>query len=162
MGFKMGNMEGIREVKRNQEGISDASREMRESADRIKNLLDSIDLSDDEDMDIIEITETNMEGGFDMAHSEQIENPSSDVSTRAEGIGAEVGSEIENVGDAISKMESAGTVSEIGSDAATEGSEQLRRSEMEYQEMQDEALEVAEELKQEVAESKSKLSNTWK
>lgn len=159
--FKETQREGLREINENSRETIDVGTEMKESADEINAVLESINLQDDEDIQGVREAKSSYQGSFDTAYNDQVETAGEQIEEKGEQLADEVNNEIGNVRDGIEKYNEAGGVSEIGRDAATEGASKLEQSESEYEEIVSEEQETVENMREQINQLKSELGGVF-
>lgn len=159
--FREKNREGVNEIRRNSKETIDLGSEMTEKAEQINAVLESIELKDEEDVQGIGITGREYQKSFDGAFNEQVESAGQELEQQGEQLREGVEDELGNVRSGISKLERAGGISEIGSDASEAGVNRLEGSAGEYEDIISDAEAVSEETKQQIESLKNSLSGAF-
>lgn len=159
--FREKNREGIKEMQENSQETTELGSEMTEQADQINAVLESIDLQDEEDVQAISETGSSYQSSFDSAFTEQVESAGQEIEQQSEQIKETTEGEMENVRSGISKLEQAAGISDIGRDAAAEGSSKLEGSAGEYEDIISDAEGIVDETKQQIESLKSNLSGIF-
>jgi hypothetical protein len=159
--FKEKSREGIREMRENSLEATEIGTGMLEQAEEINAILESIELLDDEDMQAIDKAEQGYGQSFDNAFEEQVETAEREIENQGEQIQETVDSEIDNVNSGISKLEQAEGVSDIGREAAEGGESDLERSKSEYEQISADAVDVVDEVQEQINALKSNLGSVF-
>lgn len=160
--YKTKLREGTREFRETgKEAIDDGS-EMKEEADQINALIDSIHLVDSEDIQGVSEIKPGMESSFENAFSERVESTGTEVAEQSEQISDEAGDELGNVRSGISKLEMAAHTSEIGREAADSGAARLEDSGEEYENISFEAEGASDAIQQEIQHLKNNLGRIFR
>ena len=159
--FKEKNREGVGEIRENSRKTTELGTEMTEQADQINAVLESIDLQDEEDIQAISDTSSSYQSSFDSAFSEQVESAGQEIEQQGGQIRETAGGELENVKSGIGKLEQAGSISDIGRDAADSGRAGLEGSAAEYEDIISDAEAVVDETQQQIESLKNNLSGIF-
>lgn len=159
--FKEKNREGVKEMQENSKETVELGSEMTEQADEINAVLESIELQDEEDVQAISDTGRSYQSSFDSAFSEQVESAGEEIEQQGAQIEETVDAELENVRSGIGKLEQAGSISEIGREAAESGESKLEGSADEYEEIRSDAEGVASETQQQIESLKNNLGSIF-
>ena len=159
--FREKNREGVREMQENSRETTELGSEMTDQANQINSVLESIELQDEEDVQAVSETGRSYQSSFDSAFSEQVESAGQEIEQQGEQIKEETGEELENVRSGINKLEQAGSISDIGRDAAEAGRLKLEGSAGEYEEIISDAEGVVDETKQQIESLKNNLSGIF-
>lgn len=159
--FKEKNYEGVKEIRENSRETSEIGSEMIEEADQINEILKSIELQDEEDVQAISETGHSYQSSFDSTFSEQVESAGQEIEQQGDQIRETTEGELENVRSGIIKLERAGGISEIGRDAAGAGHSKLEASAGEYEVIISDAEGIVDETKQQIESLKNNLSGIF-
>lgn len=159
--FREKNREGVKEMRENSGETTELGESMREQADRINAVLESIVLQDDEDIQAIRETGSSYQRSFDSTFSEQVESAGREIEQQGMQIKENVECERENVSSGISKLEQASNISEIGRNAAEKGQSMLEGSAREYEGIISDAGETVDETKKQIEDLRNNLSKIF-
>ena len=159
--FRNKGMDSVKEMQENSRETTDLGSEMKEQAEKISQVLESIKLLDSEDISAVSDTKGSYQKSFDSAYSEQVETAGQEIEAQSEKIVDEIGAEKENVRSGIHSMEQAGGVSEIGRDAADAGKSKLEQSENEYESIMDDAERVADDTAKRIEQLKNIVNRAF-
>ena len=102
-----------------------------------------------------------IKAAFYSAFREQVESSGYEIEQRGNLIRETSGNELKNVRYGISKMEQAGSISDIGRDAADAGRSKLEGSASEYEGIISDTESVVDETKQQIESLKNNLSGIF-
>ena len=159
--FREKNREGIHEIREKSKETTDVGTKWVEDANRIKRILDSIHLEDEEDVQAIEETGHSYQNSFDSAFSERIEPAALEIEKQGDQIKETSESELRKVRSGISKLEQAGGISEIGHDAAETGRSKLEESANEYEGIVSDTKSVVDEARQKTENIRKNLGRIF-
>lgn len=127
------------------EGISKGEERVQE-LQSVKDLIDSISLEDDEDMEMAEsLNESYLEAGK-KAHQEEVEAVVQDANQDLEGNKSEISGEKANVESAAERVREMQSTTDLARSAAQSVENALRKSVDEYGDMETQTEEVENEL----------------
>lgn len=156
------NIEGVNEMRSTSRKALDVGARMVEHADKISAVLKSIDLASLEDKKTMSDTNTEMHCSFDNAYNGKVENAGDAVEKQGRKIGSEVGGELKNVNDGIRKLEKAGSISDIGKNAAKTGQSKLESSGKKYEGILDDTEKIADETGRKINKQHKQLDASFK
>lgn len=159
--FREKNREGVKEMQENNRDTTELGSKMIEQADQINSVLESIELLDEEDVQAISETSRSYQSSFDSAFNEQVESVGREIEQQGEQIKEITEGELQSIRSAISKLERAGGISDIGHDAAKTGHSKLEGSAGEYEGIISDAEDVVDETKQQIESLKNNLSGIF-
>ena len=143
------------------EGI-EAGRKLEGEGKEIKQILDSIDTSmDEDDVAAVRAAETGYHGDFTSAADEQIDPHVEKMNETEQGAIDEATQEGDKTREAAGKFEQMEGVSEVGSSNAREGAEKMESSAEEYDSQVEQANQVIEEIESEAEQVKSDIDSTF-
>lgn len=126
-------------------GIQSGERRFQE-LQRVKNLIDSIKLEDDEDMDMAEsLNESYLEAGK-VAHQEEVQEVVDNANQDLEGNKREISGEKANVESAAERVREMQSTTDLARGSAQSIENELRKSVNEYEDMEEQTEEIEDQL----------------
>lgn len=127
------------------EGISKGEQRVQE-LQSVKSLIDSIEIEDDEDMEVAEsLNESYLEAGKE-AHQEEVQEAVDSATQDLEGNKSEIQGERSNVESAAEKVREMQSTTDLARGAAQNVESALRKSVDEYGDMESQTEEIEDEL----------------
>jgi len=112
----------------------------------VKSMIDSINLEDDEDMDMAEsLNESYLEAGR-AAHQEEVQEVVDSANSSLEGNKSEIASERQNVESAADKVKEMKSTTDLARGEASNVETSLEKSAQEYQSMEQQTEQIEGEL----------------
>lgn len=159
--FREQSKRGIREIREQGRGAVEKGSDMTSKAEQIDDILKSIELADNEDIQGVSEASHNYQGSFDTAFKERIEPQGEEVAKMGETIIDENITELGRVRGGISKLERAKGVSDIGRDVAEMARGRLEKSADEYEKIINDADVTVEETQRAIKDLKDNLSGVF-
>ncbi len=159
--FREQSRRGISEIKEQGRGAVEKGSDMTSKAEQINDILESIELVDNEDIQGVSEASHNYQGSFDTAFKTRIETQGEEVAETGENIKDENIAELGRVRGGISKLEMAKGVSDIGSDVAERARGRLEKSAAEYETIINDADVTVKETQRAIKDLKENLSGVF-